>query len=164
VDLGAVVDARAGLRDEMAARGVALTYLAFVAEATVAALRRYQRLRDRLAPPTGTSAVFVSTAGTRLLYCSVQHAFGRLVRVAGLAPRSGSCRPRIQRHSFAVAAMLDAYAAGQDGQTRLSLLSTWLGHVHPASTYWYLSASPELMAIAGQRLDAHLLARSAGRS
>lgn len=133
---------------------------------TVAALRRYQRLRDRLAPQTGTSAVFVSTAGTRLLYCSVQHAFGRLVRVAGLAPRSGSCRPRIHdlRHSFAVAAMLDAYAAGQDGQTRLSLLSTWLGHVHPASTYWYLSASPELMAIAGQRLDAHLLARSAGRS
>src|SRR4051794_3563854 len=37
--------------------------------------------------------------------------------------------------------MLDAYAAGQDGQTRLTLLSTWLGHVHPASTYWYLSAS-----------------------
>ena len=28
------------------------------------------------------------------------------------------------------------------GQTRLTLLSTWLGHVHPANTYWYLSASP----------------------
>jgi integrase len=132
---------------------------------TVAALRRYQRLRDRLAPVTGTSAVFVSTAGTRLLYCNVHHAFHRLVRLAGLAPRSGSCRPRIHdlRHSFAVAAMLDAYGAGEDGQTRLTLLSTWLGHVHPGSTYWYLSASPELMAIAGQRLDAHLLARSAGR-
>ena len=41
VDLGAVVDARAGLRDQMAARGVGLTYLAFVAEATVAALQRH---------------------------------------------------------------------------------------------------------------------------
>ena len=50
--------------------------------------------------------------------------------------------------------MLDAYAAGQDGQARLTLLSTWLGHVHPASTYWYLSASPELLALAGQRLEA----------
>ena len=60
--------------------------------------------------------------------------------------------------------MLDAYAAGQDGQTRLTLLSTWLGHVHPASTYWYLSASPELMAVAGQRLEAHLAAHPAGRS
>ena len=49
--------------------------------------------------------------------------------------------------------MLDAYAAGQDGQPRLTLLSTWLGHVHPAGTYWYLSASPELLAVAGQRLE-----------
>ena len=52
--------------------------------------------------------------------------------------------------------MLDAYACGEDGQARLTLLATWLGHVHPASTYWYLSASPELMAVAGKRLEAHL--------
>jgi integrase len=125
---------------------------------TVDALRRYQRLRDRLAPRTGTPALFVSLGGTRLRYCNVHHAFHRLVRVAGLTPRSVSCRPRIHdlRHSFAVHAMLDAYAAGEDGQVRLALLSTWLGHVHPASTYWYLSASPELMAIAGQRLEQHL--------
>jgi integrase len=105
---------------------------------TVDALRRYQRLCDRIAPATGTSAVFVSTAGTRLIYCNVHNAFHRLVRLAGLPPRSASCRPRIHdvRHSFAVAAMLDAYAAGEDGQTRLTLLSTWLGHVHPGSTYW----------------------------
>lgn len=133
---------------------------------TVDALRRYQRVRDRLAPVTDTPALLVSMAGTRLIYCNVHHAFHRLVGLAGLAPRSGSCRPRIHdlRHSFAVAAMLDAYAAGQDGQTRLTLLSTWLGHVHPASTYWYLSASPELMALAGQRLESHLAARPAGRS
>ena len=83
----------------------------------------------------------------------------------GSRPRSGSCRPRIHdlRHSFAVAAMLDAYAAGQDGQTRLTLLSTWLGHVHPGSTYWYLSASPELMAVAGQRLETHLAAHLGSR-
>jgi integrase len=136
---------------------------------TVAALRSYQRLRDRLTPVIGTSAFLVSTAGTRLLYCNVHHTFHRLVRWAGLTPRSSSCRPRIHdlRHSFAVAAMLEAYAAGQDGQIRLTLLSTWLGHVHPGSTYWYLSASPELMAVAGQRLEthlAHLAARLAGRS
>jgi integrase len=125
---------------------------------SVEALRRYQRLRDRRAPRTGTSALFVSLAGTRLLYCNVHYAFHRLVRLAGLTPRSASCRPRIHdlRHSFAVRAMLDAYAAGQDGQARLTLLSTWLGHVHPGSTYWYLSASPELMAVAGQRLEHHL--------
>jgi integrase len=131
---------------------------------TTQALRRYQRLRDRLAPATGTAALFVSLAGTRLLYCNVHHAFHRLVRLAGLTPRSSSCRPRIHdlRHSYAVRSMLDAYAAGEDGQTRLTLLSTWLGHVHPASTYWYLSASPELMAVAGRRLELHLADRSAG--
>jgi integrase len=107
--------------------------------------------------------LFVSLAGTRLIYCNVHHAFRRLVRLAGLTPRSSSCRPRIHdlRHSYAVRSMLDAYAAGEDGQARLSLLSTWLGHVHPASTYWYLSASPELMAVAGHRLEQHLADRSA---
>lgn len=134
---------------------------------TVAALRHYQQLRDRLAPNTGTSALLVSTAGTRLIYGNVHHTFHRLVATAGISPRTSACRPRIHdlRHSFAVAAMLDAYANGQDGHARMTLLSTWLGHVHPASTYWYLSASPELMAAAGQRLEAYLATSGAvGRS
>jgi integrase len=62
---------------------------------TVDALRHYQRLRDRLAPTTGTPALFVSTAGTRLIYCNVHNAFHRLAGLAGLTPRSSSCRPRI---------------------------------------------------------------------
>lgn len=125
------------------------------------ALKRYQRLRDQAAPPSDTAAFFVSAAGTRLLYCNVHNTFHRLVKLAGLTPRSTSCRPRIHdlRHSFAVHAMIDAYTAGQDGQARLTLLSTWLGHVDPANTYWYLSASPELMTVAGQRLEAHLAGR-----
>lgn len=129
---------------------------------SVAALSDYLRQRDQLQPAAPTAALLVSSAGTRLLYCNVHATWKRLVADAGLRPRSASCRPRIHdlRHSFAVRAMLDAYAAGQDGQIRLTLLSTWLGHVHPGSTYWYLSASPELMAVAGQRLEAHLAGRS----
>ena len=132
---------------------------------TVDALRRYKRLRDRVAPNTETTPFFVSTAGTRLLYCNVHNAFHRLVARAGLTARSTACRPRIHdlRHSFAVNAMIEAYTSGQDGQVRLTLLSTWLGHVHPASTYWYLSASPELMAVACERLEAHLAHGKAGR-
>ena len=132
---------------------------------TLTALKGYQRLRDRSAASTATAAFFVSTAGTRLLYRNVHHTFHRLVKLAGLTPRSTSCRPRIHdlRHSFAVQSMIDAYAAGQDGQVQLTLLSTWLGHVAPTSTYWYLSASPELMALAGQRLETHLDSAAAGR-
>lgn len=80
------------------------------------------------------------------------------MRHAGLEPRSAECRPRPHdlRHTFAVNTILDAYRSGQDVQARLPLLSTYLGHVHPGSTYWYLQAAPELLALAGQRLEDHL--------
>jgi integrase len=125
---------------------------------TTAALRGYLRLRDRLHPHPSAPAVFITPAGTRLMYCNVHSTFQQLARRAGLQPRSSSCRPRIHdlRHSFAVRSLLDAYAAGQDGQARLALLATYLGHVDPAATYWYLSAAPELLALAGQRLEHHL--------
>lgn len=126
--------------------------------ATTSALHGYLRLRDRLHPRPSTSAVFISPAGTRLLYCNVHATWKLLAAHAGLKARSASCRPRIHdlRHSFAVRSLLDAYAAGQDGQARLALLSTYMGHVDPSHTYWYLSAAPELLALAGQRLDDHL--------
>lgn len=128
---------------------------------TVAALHRYVQLRTRSVPAGVSPAFLVATTGSRLVYCNVWSTFHRLVGLAGLPPRTGTCRPRIHdlRHTFAVTAMIEAYAAGQDGQAQLTLLSTWLGHVHPASTYWYLSASPELMAQAGQRLDTYLAGR-----
>ena len=124
---------------------------------TVAALRRYLGRRDRPRPVMPTTAVFVSDAGTRLLYCNVNWTFLKLVRRAGLVPRSASCRPRLHdlRHTFAVRTVLDAYRAGADVQVRLPLLSTYLGHVNPGATYWYLSAAPELLELAGQRLERH---------
>jgi integrase len=125
---------------------------------TMAALRGYLQLRRRAGAGNSTPAVFISAAGTRLRYCNVHATWKKLVASAGLTPRSASCRPRIHdlRHSLAVRSLLDAYAAGQDGQARLALLSTYLGHTDPASTYWYLSAAPELLALAGQRLERHL--------
>ena len=101
---------------------------------TVAALRALPAATDRLAPTTGTSALLCLHWPEPAALLQRSSRFHRLVRRAGLAPRSASCRPRIHdlRHSFAVRSMLDAYAAGEDGQARLTLLSTWLGHVHPA--------------------------------
>jgi hypothetical protein len=52
--------------------------------------------------------------------------------------------------------MLDAYRHGHDAEARLALLSTYLGHVDPKHTYWYLSAAPELLQLAGDRLERHL--------
>jgi integrase len=97
----------------------------------------------------------ISPAGTRLLYCNVQATFQKLVRQGGIEPRSSSCRPRIHdlRHSFAVSSLLDAYTRDRDIDRRLTLLATYLGHRSPAGTYWYLSAAPELLAAALERLD-----------
>lgn len=125
---------------------------------SVAALAAYQRRRRVEHPRPGTPALFVSTPGTRLIYVNVSATFVKLVARAGLAPRSASCRPRPHdlRHSFAVATLLDWYRDGGDVAARLPLLSTYLGHVEPANTYWYLHAAPELLAEAAQRLDRHL--------
>jgi integrase len=81
--------------------------------------------------------------------------FKQVREAAGLTPR-GRARPRLHdlRHTFAVTTMIDWYRDGGDVQVRLPLLSTWLGHVDPASTYWYLHAVPELLAHAANRLEA----------
>lgn len=129
---------------------------------TTQTLRLYLRRCDRLLPTPKTEALLISPAGTRLLYCNVSHTFLGLVDRAGLRPRSASCRPRLHdlRHSFAVRTVLDWYRADVDVQARLPLLSTYLGHVHPANTYWYLSAAPELLSLVGERLERALAGRS----
>jgi integrase len=129
---------------------------------TLDALAAYLRRRDHLHPRPTAQSLFISTADTRLLYCNVHWTFLRLVRHAGLRPRSAACRPRLHdlRHSFAVRTVMDAYCADAEATARLPLLSTYLGHVHPGNTYWYLSAAPELLALAGRRLERSLEAPS----
>jgi integrase len=64
-------------------------------------------------------------------------------------------RPHLHdlRHTFAVDTLRDWYRSGLDVERRLFSLSTYLGHVSPTSTYWYLTATPELLALAGKRLE-----------
>jgi integrase/recombinase XerD len=121
----------------------------------LAALAGYAQLKDRERPRPASPAFFVSVTGTRLIYKNVHCTFRRLAGAAGLRPRSAACRPRIHdlRHAFAVAALARWYADGGDVAARLPLLSTWLGHADPAGTYWYLTGTPELLALAAARLD-----------
>ena len=122
---------------------------------TVEALGRYARHRDQLCPAPRSESFFVSTVGTRLRYSVVHPTFKKLARAAGLRPRSELCRPRIHdlRHSFPVRALVDCYASAGDVQALLPLLSTWMGHGDPTSTYWYLSAAPELLDLVSRRLE-----------
>jgi integrase/recombinase XerD len=124
-------------------------------ESAMDALDAYGRLRDELCPRPRCEAFLVSTVGTRLLGSCVHRVFARLVRTVGLTPRSPRCRPRPHdlRHSFAVRTLLDWHATRADVQARLPSLSTYMGHVNPASTYYYLTAAPELLALAARRLE-----------
>jgi integrase/recombinase XerD len=120
---------------------------------TVAALDRYRRDRERLAPRRSSSSFFISSVGSRLIYQNVHETFLQLVYAAGLGKRRP--RPTIHdlRHTFAIQTVLGWYRDGVDVEARLPLLSTYLGHVGPSSTYWYLTAVPELLEAATVRLE-----------
>jgi integrase len=127
----------------------------FLHPSTIVALRDYERRRDHWCPTPAAPSFFVSTRGTRLDAHNITHTFADLIEAAGITTPAGRRRPRLHdlRHSFTVATLLDWYRDGGDVQARLPLLSTWLGHVDPKSTYWYLQAVPELLALAAGRLE-----------
>jgi integrase len=129
---------------------------------TLDALADYTRVRERHCPDPTSASLLISTAGTRLISQNVEYVFARLVRSAGLAARSEGCHPRLHdfRHSLAVNTLLGWYRDGLNVPARLPLLSTLLGHTKPANTYWYLSAVPELLALAAARRDRGLGDRS----
>jgi integrase len=121
---------------------------------TVHALQDYRLRRERLCPLPTTASLFVSTTGARLCHATVQPTFRDLLRRAGIT-RTAASRPRIHdlRHSFAVKTLLGWYRDGHNVSARIPALSTYLGHIDPGATYWYLSAAPELLALAAQRLE-----------
>jgi len=116
---------------------------------SIDALAGYARFRDKQEPRPQTPRFFVSIAGTPLLYSGVWFTFKGLLRAAGVGADSATT-PRIHdvRHSFAVCTVIDWYRDGEHVAARLPRLSTYLGHREPGHTYTYLSASPELLALA----------------
>ena len=122
---------------------------------TTAALKDYIALPARTSThPDPHGPVFVTAQGTGYVYVSFFALFKRAREAAGLTPR-GRARPRLHclRHTFATAHMTAAYAHHGDPDRVLSLLATWLGHSDAAHTYWYLTATGELMALAAGMLE-----------
>lgn len=132
--------------------------LVFIHPTTTTVLGHYLQVRHDWVGTTARAcpAVFVNSRREAINPDRLGATFKQLVAAAGITTEPGRRPPRLHdlRHSFAVTTMLDWYRDGHDVQERLPLLSTWLGHVDPASTYWYLHAVPELLAHAARRLDA----------
>lgn len=118
-------------------------------------LQAYARLRDRLCPRLKTPAFFVSERGTRLTDCTVRRWFVIVSRRIGLRTPADRRGPRIHdlRHRFAHRVLLNWYRQGVDVEAHLPTLTTYLGHGHVADTYWYITASPELLKLVTQRLE-----------
>jgi integrase/recombinase XerD len=118
---------------------------------TVTALREYAARRDQLCPLPLAPAFLLAGGGARLRRRNVQRTFTRLVRRHGIGQPRGAGMKNF-RHALAVTTLIGWYRSDADVAARLPLLSAWLGHSDPAFTYWYLTASPELLAAVTERI------------
>jgi integrase len=118
-------------------------------------LRRYECLRDRICPNPRTSSFFISQRGTRLLDCTVRYWFIRISHQIGLRGPHDHRGPRLHdlRHRFAIRTLERWYRMDKDIEVHLPELATYLGHGHVTDTYWYLSATPELLRLATRRCE-----------
>ncbi len=119
-------------------------------------LAEYRACRDRFVENhDATAFFFVTKTGNHLDIGDIHRTFYKLSEQTGLRAPGASHGPRLHdfRHRFAVQTLLQWYQSGEDAERRLPVLSTFLGHVHIADTYWYLSTCPELMAQAVARLE-----------
>ena len=132
-----------------------------VSDSTRASLQEYAKQRDALRPSRRTDAFLVSERGARVQGCAARRTFARISCTIGLRTAAGNRRigrgPRLQdfRHCFATRKLIEWYRAGVDVGREMPKLTTYLGHVDVAHTYWYLEAVPELLQLATDRVGGH---------
>jgi integrase len=120
---------------------------------TTSALRIYAEQRDAVVPRPGSPVFFTTHLGMPLPYSTVRGVFRRLCVTLGWESRVP--RPRIHdlRHTFACQRLQRWYAEGVDVPPGLAALATYLGHAKITDTYWYLTATPDLLALAAGRFE-----------
>ncbi len=129
---------------------------------TVEVLADYMRRRHSHFDPRSTDHVFVNERGAPLTRDQTLDTFQRLLKKNGVTNQRERRRPHLHdlRHRFALQTLLQWYRDGHDVERRLPVLSAYLGHTEIRDTYWYLSARPELMSLAQERLERHWEQRS----
>jgi integrase len=128
---------------------------------TIEALRRYRRTLDRAGEPAEPEAAFfIGTRGRRhglpLGDRQVHRVFSELREQLGWRNRGNHHAPRIHdlRHTFVVRRITQWQTQGVDVDQAMLALSTYVGHTEVGNTYWYLSAAPQLLAVAADRFAA----------
>lgn len=126
---------------------------------TITALSSYRTTaRWLLMTAPRDDALFLSAAGTRSVANTVQQAFREVATACDLRPGPGGRQARLYdlRHTFAVNTLIDAHRDGVGVDARVGALATYLGHRSPIHTYWYLSASPELLHLVADHVEQHI--------
>jgi integrase len=123
-----------------------------LSSSTCATLKNYIHKRQNLMPSADNAPLFISLRHSRLHRSTVYQTFCVLLKKCGIHKSKGH-GPRIHdlRHTFAVHCLLKWYGDGQDINTRLPALATYMGHVDISSTQIYIQATPELYEQAHQR-------------
>jgi integrase len=124
-------------------------------QSAVKALRSYAARRDRYHRLAIPQEFFLNSAGTPLKYSTVNATFGKLREKLGWTKGKRKRLPTIRdmRHTFACRRLLCWYEEGVDVNNKIASLATYLGHVKVSNTYWYLTAVPELLAVASVRFE-----------
>lgn len=122
---------------------------------TTRALQQYAQRRDRKALSVDTDAFFVFDQGRPPAIGTVEQVFRQLRQKLQWRARGAHPAPRIcdLRHRFITYQLTRWHAEGINVDQRMLALSTYVGHTHPSFTHWYVTATPELMAIATQRFQ-----------
>lgn len=120
---------------------------------TVAALQRYGDARRRRISDRRIETFLVSDQGTPLDDRTVHYTFAKIRARLGWKGRGGYALPRVHdlRHTFLCRALVRSYQQQQNVDHVIDILSTYVGHSRVSDTYWYVTAIPELLALAGQR-------------
>jgi integrase len=120
---------------------------------TLDVLRAYAAVRATMRCRPDEVAFFLSTRGRRFTQSNVDVIFHRLVRRVALHPPRGAPPTFCSlRHTFAVRRLIAWHQTGANVQALLPALATYMGHVEYTSTAYYLTATADLLAAAGQRL------------
>lgn len=120
---------------------------------TAEVLRHYKKLRSEGRVVQPTAPFFVSAKGAPVPYYTLKNLFARLVKRVGVAAADHQRSPSLHslRHSFAVQRLTIWYQEGRDVRSLAPNLSVYMGHAHLSASYWYLSASPDLLNAAADR-------------
>ncbi len=128
-------------------------------DSVVGALSAYLRQRQRFVPDGRDASLFVASPGRSLTSDMVHSVFARLREQLGWRARGGHPRPRIHdlRHTFVVHRIQRWRDAGTPIDQAMFWLCTYLGHARISDTYWYLTGTPELMALVGSKFERFVL-------